>query len=236
MSSGGGLFGSRRSSAISGLSTQAAQQQPQPQSSSNDTQEPRRRHGSAPLAMAFGLRRGSTPAATASTSSTRRSLTVDTPLPRKMSEPGTVHRPMASPAPKRKPLPKGSAFEKQAVQEDDVNGKLGKMDLSAGSTMVNITTESWLMIDRGEMYLLRLESTVSNFSLLLSMHSMYLCKRPQTESTSSRLRTHPNDPRITPNSHSKRTNREPSGLRSIRRSFDQDLFNIRIFEREFSER
>jgi hypothetical protein len=55
-----------------------------------------------------------------------------------MSEPGTVHKPLGTPPPKRKPVPKGSAFEKQAAQEDDVAGKLGKMDLSGGSTMVSL--------------------------------------------------------------------------------------------------
>ena len=140
MSLGGGLFGRRSSaSGVQGLATQQNSQQQLPSTSPTDTEssEPRRRHGSAPLATAFGLRRGSTPAATSSTAASRRSLTADMPSPpRKMSEPGTVHKPISNPPPKRKPLPKGSAFEKQTGQEDQVTGKFGKIDLAGGSTMV----------------------------------------------------------------------------------------------------
>jgi hypothetical protein len=150
MSLGGGLFGRRGSavSSVQGLSTQQNPQQPLPSTSmtttDTDSSEPRRRHGSAPLATAFGLRRGSTPGTTASTTASRRSLTAEMPPPRKMSEPGTVHKPMIGALPpKRKPLPKGSAFEKQTGQEDQVTGKLGKMDLSGGSTMV---LYSWLFV------------------------------------------------------------------------------------------
>ena len=152
MSSGAGLFG-RRSSAIPGLSTQNSLQQSPSTSTDTDSSEPRRRHGSAPLATAFGLRRESTPAATSSTAASRRSLTADMPLPRKMSEPGTVHKPMSAPPPKRKPLPKGSAFEKQNAQDNDVSGKLGKMDLSGGSTMVNISSDV-ANLDCWKMYVL----------------------------------------------------------------------------------
>src|SRR5947209_15617346 len=107
MSLGGGLFGRRGSaaSAVQGLATQQNSQQQLPSTSTTDTDssEPRRRHGSAPLATAFGLRRGSTPATTSSTTASRGSLTADMPSPRKMSEPGTVHKPMSNPPPKRKP-------------------------------------------------------------------------------------------------------------------------------------
>jgi hypothetical protein len=140
-SSGGGLF--RWPSATPGLSSAptAAPQQPALSSSlgDNDSAHSRRRHGSAPLAAALGLRRGSTPAGSTSSSSASRSrsLAADMPPPpRKMSEPGTTYKPASASPPKRKPLPKGSAFEKQAVQDDDVSGKLGKMELTSGSTMV----------------------------------------------------------------------------------------------------
>jgi len=71
-------------------------------------------------------------------STSRRSLTLDLapPPPRKMSEPGLVHKPSPL-SPKRKPVPKGSAFEnKNAAEDVDLSGKLGKMDLTGGSTMV----------------------------------------------------------------------------------------------------
>jgi hypothetical protein len=110
--------------------------------STEDTAEPRRRHGSAPLTTAFGLtrRESAAAAAVASTSSTapsRRSLTLDlAPPPRKLSEPGVVHKPSPL-SPKRKPLPKGSTYDKQSKsQDDDLSGKLGKMELTGGSTMV----------------------------------------------------------------------------------------------------
>jgi hypothetical protein len=104
--------------------------------------EPRRRHGSAPLANAFGLmRRDSMPAASSSSAAagSRRSLSIEvqhhSPA-RKTSEPGTVHKPSPL-SPKRKPLPKGSAFDRPNSDDgNELNGKLGKMDLTSGSTMV----------------------------------------------------------------------------------------------------
>jgi len=102
--------------------------------------EPRRRPGSIPFTTAFGLmRRDSRPASTSSAAATaRRSLTVEeqqSPA-RKMSEPDILHNPSSLP-PKRKPLPKGSAFDRPSSEHSpDLNGKLGKMDLTNGSTMV----------------------------------------------------------------------------------------------------
>lgn len=105
--------------------------------------EPRRRHGSAPLVNAFGLmRRDSMPAASSSSAAagSRRSLSIEVQHPglaRKTSESGTVHK--QSPlSPKRKPLPKGSAFDKPNSDDgNEMHGKLGKMDLTNGSTMVS---------------------------------------------------------------------------------------------------
>jgi hypothetical protein len=108
---------------------------------STDENEPRRRYGSAPMSTAFGLtRRESAAAAAAAASSagvSRRSLTVDV-QPRKLSEPGIVHKPSPL-SPKRKPLPKGSTYDKQNLPQDDAfNGKLGKLEVtSGGSTMVD---------------------------------------------------------------------------------------------------
>lgn len=106
-------------------------------SANDDSSEPRRRHGSAPLASALGLmRRESVPTTTSNATASRLSLTLDVNSARKMSEPGIIHK--SSPlSPKRKPLPKGSAFDKRtSSSQDDLNGKLGKMELTGGSTMV----------------------------------------------------------------------------------------------------
>jgi hypothetical protein len=131
MSSGSGLF--RRPSAIPIFPIS----QPQSSTTADETPEPRRRHGSAPLTTALGLaRRGSASASTSSATASRRSCVLELPPPRKSSEPGTVHKPSPL-SPKRKPLPKGSAFEKQnSSQDDQVNNKLAKMELTNGSTMV----------------------------------------------------------------------------------------------------
>ncbi len=133
MSSGNGLF-SRRSSATPIIPrTQASSSSPAVPTTSNndDAAGPRRRHGSAPLATAFGLmRRESVP-----TTASRRSLIL---APRKMSEPGITHQPSPL-SPKRKPLPAGSAFDKQTSSsqgDDGGGGKLSKMELTGGSTMV----------------------------------------------------------------------------------------------------
>jgi len=104
------------------------------------TNEPRGRHGSTPLAAAFGLaRRGSAIASTSNAAAPRRHSTLELPssAPRNMSESGTTPKPLPL-SPKRKPLPKGSAFEKQDAPQDEVlNGKMGKIDLPGGSTMVS---------------------------------------------------------------------------------------------------
>jgi hypothetical protein len=113
---------------------------------STDENEPRRRHGSAPMTTAFGLTRRESAAAAATSSAgvSRRSLTVEA-QPRKLSEPGIVHKPSPL-SPKRKPLPKGSTYDKQNLSlDDDLSGKLGKLEItSVGSTMV-FTEECWLI-------------------------------------------------------------------------------------------
>ena len=102
--------------------------------------DPRRHNASAPLAPAFGLlRRDPGQASTLSTATNaRRSLTVEeqqSPA-RKISEPGVVRKTFPL-SPKRKPFPKGSTSNKlSSEQSPKLNGKLGKMDLTNGSTMV----------------------------------------------------------------------------------------------------
>jgi len=102
--------------------------------------EPRRRNGSAPVATAFGLmRRDSGQASTLSTGAiARRFLTAEeqqSPA-RKISEPGLLRKPSPL-SPKRKPFPKGSNLGMPSSEHSpNLNGKLGKMDLKNGSTMV----------------------------------------------------------------------------------------------------
>jgi hypothetical protein len=130
--SGGGLF--RRPSAIPVLPSS----QQSTSTSTEDTSEPRRRHGSAPLITALGIsRRGSTPATSSSNAtSSRRPSALDLAPPRKTSEPGTVYKPSPL-SPKRKPLPKGSTFDSTVgTKDDDLQVKMGKMELTGGSTMV----------------------------------------------------------------------------------------------------
>ena len=75
-----------------------------------------------------------------------------------MSEPCIIHKPSPL-SPKRKPLPKGSAFDKQASssQDDggDLNGKFGKMELTGGSTMVyQVGKTQILTVDCWKVYVL----------------------------------------------------------------------------------
>jgi len=159
-SSGNSIF-RRQSVNPTPTSPQTAHQAPQSSSAAtaatttaNDSAEPRRRHGSAPLTTALALLRresasAASSSATASTSRspsvtanqlTRRSLNLDLAAapPRKLSEPSVVHKPSPL-SPKRKPVPKGPAIETKSPlqQEDELNGKLGKLDLApGGSTMV----------------------------------------------------------------------------------------------------
>src|SRR5271170_1338699 len=149
-SSGNGIF-RRQSVAPTPASPQTAHHAPHSPSTTtatvDDSAEPRRRHGSAPLTTALGLLRRESASAAPSTSTTpsnatpsRRSFTLDLAAapPRKLSEPSVVHKPSPL-SPKRKPVPKGPAIETKSPlqQDDDLNGKLGKLDLaSGGSTMV----------------------------------------------------------------------------------------------------
>jgi len=135
MASGGagGLF-SRRKSTVPQHSTMTSSTNASTSSTPAEDPEPRRRHGSVPLVFGLG-RRESTAAPESESSGARRSSTVDLNLARKSSEPGMVHKPSLM-SPKRKPLPKGSAFQKQSSKEDEINDKLGKMELTNGSTMV----------------------------------------------------------------------------------------------------
>jgi hypothetical protein len=146
MSSGSGLFSRRLSAAPAVPTTQQSSSTTPliPTSSSSSAtvgeggSEPHRRHGSAPLATAFGLRRReSVPSSPSNANASRRSLTLDLHSSRKISDPGIIHKPSPL-SPKRKPLPKGSAFDKQMSSQDDgdLSGKLGKMELTGGSTMV----------------------------------------------------------------------------------------------------
>lgn len=146
MSSGSGLF-CRRSSATaitptssSSASSSTATTAALTTSVNDDSSNPHRLHGSAPLVNAFGLmRRESVPTTMSNATASRRSFTLDLNSPRKMSDPGRIHTPSPL-SPKRKPLPKGSAFDKQtsSSRDDggDLNGKLSKMVLTRGSTMV----------------------------------------------------------------------------------------------------
>lgn len=140
-----------------------------PSTSTSSTQsedEPRRRHGSAPSTTALAIsRRGSVPVsmggigverpmAPSSSSTSRRGSAIDLVHPRKISEPAAiVHKPTL-PSPKRKPVPKGSAHEKSLSKDDEINQKLGKMDLNNGSTMVLYHRGITLMIDCGQVYVL----------------------------------------------------------------------------------
>lgn len=118
--------------------------------------ESRRQHDSTSLATASGLmRRESVPASTSQTTvASRRSFTFD---PRKMSEPGIIHKPSLL-SPKRKPLPKGCAFDNKisSPEDSDLNGKLGKMKLTGGSTMVSLLTYKFemLILDCWKVYVL----------------------------------------------------------------------------------
>jgi hypothetical protein len=149
---GSGLFGRRRS-ALPGLTLPAPLASTAAASLTHD-EEPRRRHGSAPLASAFALgRRGSMPLSLAlagngslespmtSASSSRRGSTVDFAHPRKTSEPGAVVHKSTIPSLKRKPVPKDSAYDNTSpTKEDGMEEKFNKMDLNSGSTMVSTIT------------------------------------------------------------------------------------------------
>jgi hypothetical protein len=98
-----------------------------------DSSEPRRRQGSAPLTSAFGLMRRE-PAPSTSTSSSRMNF-ADTTPPSPKRLPDLAQKSSAL-LPKRKTLAKDPAFDKlnSSHEDSDLNGKLGKMEL--GSTMV----------------------------------------------------------------------------------------------------
>lgn len=73
-----------------------------------------------------------------------------------MPEAELAHRPSPL-SPKRKPLPKGSTFDKQMSSHDDgdFGGKLRKMELTGGSTMVFLGNNiPVLIVDRWEVYVL----------------------------------------------------------------------------------
>jgi hypothetical protein len=165
MSSGSGLF--RKTSLVP--------------ASGHDASEPRRRHGSAPLSSVLGLpRRESVVPSTSSSSSPagppRRSLALDLHPPRKMSESGIVHKPSPL-SPKRKPVPRDLINDKEpAIPDDEVNGKLGKLELSGGSTMVIPPASLSDSAGCWQMYVLRLESSFSDVCHMLSMHCLRLCQ------------------------------------------------------------
>lgn len=114
-----------------------------PQSSSylsivEDTSGEQLRHGPAHLAGVFGsIRRESARQSTSGISASRRFSTIETHSPQEISDLALPHKPSPLP-PKRKPLPKGSPFEKLILSQDDgdLNGKLGNMDIRGGPTMV----------------------------------------------------------------------------------------------------
>lgn len=163
MSSGGGLF--RKTSLVP--------------ASGHDASESRRRHGSTPLSSALGLpRRESVVSSTSSSpvGTPRRSLALDLHPSRKMSESGIVHKPSPL-SPKRKPVPKDLINDKEpAISDDEVNGKLGKLELSGGSTMVNPPASLSDFAGCWQMYVLRLEPSFSDVCHMLSMHCLRLCK------------------------------------------------------------
>src|SRR5215471_4621116 len=146
MSSGSGLF-HRKSSATPITPTYSSSPSSStastaiPSTSANvDSSSSRRRRGSAPPANVLGLmRRESVPTTASNATASRRSLTLDLNSPRKILRPGII-LPSSPLSPKRKPLPKGSAFDKQTSLSlddgGDLNGQLGKMELTGGSTMV----------------------------------------------------------------------------------------------------
>jgi hypothetical protein len=166
-SSGNGIF-RRQSATPAPASPQTAHHalSPSATATTGDSAEPRRRHGSAPLITALGLLRRESASAAASTSTSpanatpsQRSFTLDLASvpPRKLSEPSVVHKPSPL-SPKRKPVPKGPAIETKSPlqQDDDLSGKLGKLDLaSGGSTMVFSEQDMGeLMVDCWQMYVL----------------------------------------------------------------------------------
>lgn len=108
-------------------------------------EEPRRRHGSAPSTSTLVFpRRESAPVSTSTANAlaSRRFSTAES-APRKGSDFGIVHKPSPL-SPKRKPLPKGSAFEKPDTSpEEELDGKLGKLDLAGGSTMVRAPLDNY---------------------------------------------------------------------------------------------
>jgi len=127
-------------SVSSSLASTAATSRSATPVSPESLQEPRRRHGSAPSTSTLVFpRRDSAPVSTSTTNAiaSRRFSTIESlQLPRKGSDMGIVHKPSPL-SPKRKPLPKGSAYEKQDTsQEEELDGKLGKLDIAGGSTMV----------------------------------------------------------------------------------------------------
>src|SRR5271154_264047 len=166
--SGNGIF--RRQSATpvpaSPQTAHHAPISPSATATTDDSAEPRRRHGSAPLTTALGLLRRESASAAASTSTSpatatpsQRSFTLDLAAapPRKLSEPSVVHKPSLL-SPKRKPVPKGPVIDTKSPlqQDDDLSGKLGKLDLaSGGSTMVFSEQDMGeLMVDCWQMYVL----------------------------------------------------------------------------------
>ena len=156
MATGGGLF--RRPAAVPSLPP--SQLPPSPTSTatlSEDSSDYRRRHGLVHLTTAFGLaRRGSAVVSTSPATASRRPPALDLASPtRKSSNPTTTTQRPSPLSPKRKPLPKGSAFEKQDVpQDDELNNKMGKMDLAGGSTMVEPIGLHVLMLDCWEVHVL----------------------------------------------------------------------------------
>ena len=97
--------------------------------------EPRSHSGSAELSNAFALTRGE-PISSSIVTASLRSPPLRMSLPPKMSGRGTVHKPSPFSS-TRKPLPKQSAPEDQDTSSDnDLDGKLGKINLKDGPTMV----------------------------------------------------------------------------------------------------